>query len=247
MVTSDKRREYIEIYLQGAEHWRNKEDLLEEALSLSSALMNYLAIAVLEPDGFDGGNLVELKNDFLTVMSRYDEAVHKLIAGVNAGEYSASSVSGAYVHLVLVHAAWALGKYDLGTRFARIAKYAVSFKRGTPFWREYTAAINQLIDGQPYATPDLNLRGQEKYWQHYLHLIGAATQGRDMSKVIADIDQAFGKRNADKRIKDDNYELEGSAIHPVQWDFRKTGLLAYITSPSCSKTPFHVNWAETDL
>ena len=75
----------------------------------------------------------------------------------------------------------------------------------------------------------MKLRGQERYWMEYLHLIAAATHGLDdLTDALAKVDAAFAKRNTDKRIKDDNWATEGSGWLPVKWDYRREGLLRYI-------------------
>ncbi len=74
----------------------------------------------------------------------------------------------------------------------------------------------------------LRLRGQEVYWASYLNLIEAANNRRNLDEAISQVNQAFAKRNVDKKIKDDNYETEGSGSHPVKWDYRRDSLLAYV-------------------
>jgi hypothetical protein len=41
----------------------------------------------------------------------------------------------------------------------------------------------------------------------------------------ARLEQLFQARNADKRFRDDSYEIEGSGNTPVGWDFRLASLL----------------------
>lgn len=228
MVNQQKRQEFIEVYRQGAENWRSKGNLIRETKSLSSLLMNYLAMAVVECGNSDEAKAWWSKHEAFPVLERYAEAMHSLVGKVDAGEVPGSTIAGNYPHLVFTHLAWALGKFPLGEMLAGIASRSDVLELSTPFWQEYAQAIDALVTGHPYTAGDLAVEGQEEYWKSYLHIIEHATNNRDIATAIADSDEAFTRRNSDTTIKDDAHEIEGSGGHPVRWDFRRDGLLSFI-------------------
>ena len=71
----------------------------------------------------------------------------------------------------------------------------------TRFWREYAQGMGSLVRCEPYKLPELKLRGQERYWVTYLHLIEAATFGKDLEGPKTMVKDAFASRNTDKRIQ----------------------------------------------
>lgn len=228
MIDQKKRQEYIEIYRQGAENWRNKGNLIRETKSLSSLWMNYLAVTVLECNNSQAAKEWWSKHNAYPILERYAEAMCLLVVKVDSGEVPISTIAGNYPHLVFTHLAWALEEFNLGMTLANIASRPDVLELSTPFWQEYAHAINALIAGRPYSSIDMEVEGQEAYWEHYLHIIESATNQQDISIVIADANKAFIHRNSDTTIKDDAHEIEGSGEHPVLWDFRRDGLLSYI-------------------
>ncbi|QDU14180.1 hypothetical protein CA11_19840 [Gimesia maris] len=228
MVNQQKRYEFIEVYRQGAENWQSKGNLVRETQCLSSLLMNYLAIAVEKYDDNDEAKAWLITQEALPTLERYAQAMQLLVAKVDSGEVPASTIAGNYPHLVFTHLAWALGEFALGERFSGIASRSDVLELSTPFWQEFSRAVDTLVSGHQYTVGNLAIKGQEKYWRTYLQLIEVATNGQELSTAIAEIDDAFARRNLDKTIKGDAHEIEGSGGHPVQWDFRRDGLLNYI-------------------
>jgi len=228
MVNQQKRQEFIEVYRQGAANWQSKGNLVREAKSLSSLLMNYLAMAVVECSSLDEVKAWCSKHEVSPVLERYAEVMQLLVGKVDSGEVPSSTISGNYPNLVFTHLAWALGEFDLGEMLGGIASRQDVLGLSTPFWQEYSKAIDALIAGRTYIAGELNVEGQEVYWNTYLHLIERATNNQDVSTAIADVDDAFLRRNSDKTIKDDAHEIEGSGGHSVRWDFRRDGLLNYM-------------------
>lgn len=228
MVDRAKRQEYVAIYEQGATAKRAQGDLLGEQRSLSSLWLNYLAMAVVECGDVDEAQTWWATNAPATLLARYAEVTQECVAQVDAGVAPASTIAGNYPHLVLTHLAWALGDFPLGEQFAEIAVRPDVLPLCTPFWREYAHAIAALIAGRSYSAAAIKLKGLEKYWHAYLPLIDAATNAQDLAAPLFEIDEAFRRRNADKRIQQDQYEIEGSGGHPARWDFRRDGLVRYL-------------------
>ena len=88
-----------------------------------------------------------------------------------------------------------------------------------------------LLRGQEFHARELKLGGLEKHWIAYVHLIEAACNGDSLDPPLAEIDTLFARRNKDKRIID-WYQIEGSGVQPVKWDFRRHSLLNYINRAS---------------
>lgn len=230
MVDQQKRQEFIDVYRQGADQWRAKGNLVRESRSLTSLLMNYLALAAVQCRHEEDARLWFAEREVLPVLKRHIDVLHLLVDQVDAGETNATAIAGNYPHLVFVHLAWALGEYELGERLTAIACRPDVLKLSTPFWCEYAAAIDALVGGRVYVAGEHVRKGKAGNWNAYLQLIQYATNSSDLTIAIADVDAAFVRRNGDKKSKDDAYEIEGSGKHPVQWDFRRDGLLRYIYS-----------------
>ncbi len=211
-------------------NWREKGVLSREANSLSSLLLNYLAIAVDECSNIEEARAWFASQDYASVLARYQDVLASLTARIDAGEVPSSTIAGNYRHLVFTHLTWALSDFGAGKHCARIAARSDVLELSTPFWCEYAMAIQKLIDGEPYKIGDIDVQGQEGYWLSYLRLIERATNNQETASAVAAINDAFARRNLDITIKDDAHEIEGSGGHPVRWDFRRDGLLSYIGS-----------------
>lgn len=230
MATQEERREYISSCLRTADDWGKKGNTAWEERCLSSALMNYISLAVMEcRDGQEAREWL-IAEGFRTVAARQESALKELVAAIDAKKLPSSALGGSYTHLVLTHIRWALGDFAAGEEVAEIANHPNVLELSTPFWTEYARAIDALINSCPYTVSDLSLKGYERYWVQYLRLLELATKGQDTDAAVVSIDKAFRTRNSDKSNKDDAFEIEGSSIHPVFWDFRRDGLLNYIRS-----------------
>lgn len=227
MPDIEKRLNYIDIYRQGRDHWRAKGDRIREASSLEALLLNMLAIAVGKFPSADAASdwlgRQELKDHLL----QHLDLLEGLVRDLQNDKISASSIGGNYSTLALSAFAWAIGEYEIGERYVRAMADARLLKLSTPFWREYQRAVESLMDNNPYSANELKTRGLETYWRAYLELIERLTDGQDTAHAISVVDEAFARRNADKRIRTDGDEIEGSGMQPVLWDFRRDGLLAY--------------------
>jgi len=115
-----------------------------------------------------------------------------------------------------------------GESYVKIAVRPDVREVSTPFWYEYSLALESMVLGKGYCANEFQPHGQEKYWMGYLRLIESASNGWPLDDAIAEIDRLFTIRNTDKSIKDDVYQIEGSGEYPAKWDFRRRGLLNYI-------------------
>ncbi len=222
------KMQVIQMSLKNAHDWEQKGEPVWVDSCLSMALMNLLSIAVEEYADHSSAAKWLLSNNVHSILRRSHENVTRIIDAVKAGRLPCSTIGGNYPYLVYAHLSWALQDYPIGESFVTIAERKDIAEISTPFWCEYARGMGSLIRGQPYEFRKLKLRGQEQYWVSYLHLIETATNGRNVDELINAVNQAFVRRNLDKKIKDDNYETEGSGGHPVKWDYRRDSLLAYI-------------------
>jgi len=229
MATEEQRRECTSDSLQTAKNWRDKGNVAWEERSLSSVVMNFLAIAVETCGDISEANKWFAKeSEFSTVLSRYAGVLSELVDQVDAARVPPSIIDGNYPHLAFAHLAWALGDFSLGELLTRIASRPDVMELSTPFWQEYAMAVMTLVSDRPYTQGRISAQGQEEYWLPYLHLIGQAANNDDTCPAIAEIDDAFAGRNSDKAIRDDAHEIDGSGLHPVRWGFRRDGSLNYI-------------------
>lgn len=234
--------QFIQSALQIAESWEAKgsdrwENRAWATRSLSSALMKLLSIAVTQFSTQTSAVTWLAENDARAVLQRTLEHLQFLIAEYDAGRLPASAYGGNYPHLVFAHISWAIEEFSLGESFVTISKRQENLELSTPFWREYGIAMGTLVERLPYTFPELPLRGQERYWSTYLHLIEANYIGRAPTEAFCGIDEAFRKRNSDNRISDDRYEIEGSGRHAAKWDYRRDSLVTYIAY----RYPFNTN------
>ena len=215
--------------LRTVEGWKKKGETGWVSRCLSSALLNYFSIAVTD---YDNGTLACAwlrRENIHRLLSDYHDAIVMLCSDVDARRIPDASLGGNYTYLVVAHFAWALGETRLGEYYVEVANRGDVLNVSTSFGREYARALTALVMKQRYHQAECSPRGQEKYWITYLQLIEAATGTYDIAHSLKELDAQFRSRNADATILDDAYEVEGSSIHPVRWDFRRFGLINYIT------------------
>lgn len=222
------KMQYVEMYLSNAHNSKQKGDVLWTGRHIEGALMKLLSIAVEEHA--DHATVVKwlLNKGVHSLLRRYHKNLVEIIGEVDAGRLPCSTFGGNYPHVVYAHLSWALQDFPMGESFIAIAERKDSAGISTPFWCEYARGMGSLVRGEPYQMRKMRLRDLEQYWVEYLPLIEAVTNGRPVNEALERVDQAFAKRNSDKRIKDDGDETEGSGRHPVKWDYRRDSLLGYI-------------------
>jgi hypothetical protein len=218
----------VQTSLRIADDWQKKGQPAWVSKCLSSALLGYLKIAVTEYGDPSSGVAWLASQNVVGVLQKQFDTLRALEAEVTAGRLPISVVAGNYHPLVYAHLAWCLEKFDLGCSFVAFAERKEVGELGTTFWREYARGMGALVKREPYHPSQLRLKGQEKYWMTYLHLIEAARSGLKVDDVVAELGKQFAARNKDKNIKDDVYQIEGSGNRPVKWDFRRQGLLSYL-------------------
>lgn len=218
----------IRMSLDTADQWERKGEPGWVDKCLSAALMNYLSIAVEQHSDLKNARAWLVQQEVVALLQRHRTNVEILASEVDAGRLPSSVIAGTFHLLTLGHLAWSLEALTLGEWFIALSQRRDVLELSTKFWREYARGIGCLVRREAYKAADLKLRGQEKYWMAYLRLVETATQRSTLSNALADIDKAFAARNGDKRIKDDNYETEGSGLHPIRWDYRRDSLMEYI-------------------
>jgi hypothetical protein len=220
--------EAIHSSLRIADDWQRKGQPTWVLKSLASALMAYLSIAVTEHEGPASG-VAWLRDEKVTsILGRIREVLQRLAAEVEAGRLPSAVIAGNYHALVYAHLAWCLDEDELGEWFVAFSERPDVGEMSTDFWREYGRGMGALVREEPYQPIEMHLRGQEKYWMAYLRLIEAAANGQRLEGAIKEAERFFAQRNADKSIKDDAYQIEGSADYPVRWDFRSKSILNYV-------------------
>jgi hypothetical protein len=218
----------IQMSLDTADDWERKGEPGWAQNCLATAVMNYLSLAVEEYPEMRSAVAWLDRCGVGNLLQRVLKNTQVLADRVEAKALPSPALGGNYHYLVYAHLAWALREFDRGEWFVAFGQRGDVLQISTPFWREYARGMGALVKGQAYESASLKLRGQERYWVSYLQLIEIASRGEDLTDALAGLDRAFAARNADKRIKDDSYEIEGSALHPVRWDYRRDSLLGYI-------------------
>lgn len=213
-----------------AKGWEQKGQPVWVLRCLTSALMNYLSIAVeatSEPaiarDWLEGQGVPVL-------LKSYCQSMGNALGQVDKKKVPASVVGGAYSHIVFAHMCSLLGMVEEEGFLAAVAVRPDVADISTPFWQGYAKTFHALVSHEGLADANewrgQEFRGQEKYWQGYFLLMTAAITKGDVSAALRTVDELFPARNRDASISDDNYEIEGSGAHPVKLDFRKAALLA---------------------
>jgi hypothetical protein len=229
-INMSKKMAVVQMSLKNAAAWEAKGESAWADSCISMAVMNLLSIAVEEHSTCANATGWLRNMELSSLLQRALTHQASILREVDAGKLPISTLGGNYAHLVYAHLSWALEDFQIGEFFVKIAERKDLTQISTPFWREYARAMGCLVRSESYEMRPIRLRGQEEYWAYYMRLIQAVCNGRDPNDALAEVSQAFVRRNADTRIKDDNYESEGSGIHPVKWDYRRDSLLAYIAS-----------------
>ena len=226
---ANKKLESIQRSIAQADTWEKKGEIGWVRNCLSSAVMNYLSLAVTDYEDLPGAAGWLRQHNVDALLRRELNVMMSLATEVDSGQRPSSMIAGTYSYLVYAHMAWALDNWELAQSFISIGARSDVLELTTKFWREYTRAVIALVHSEGYEmNKGLKLKGQEKYWVVYLCLIEAVTTDGDTEKTITEINRLFVDRNQDKRIKDDNYQVEGSGLYPVRWDFRRDSLLNFI-------------------
>jgi len=217
----------IEQTLRVADGWEKKGQPAWTIKSLNGALMGYLSLAA-EKFSTDDEAVIWLQSKSVDAVMHWEKRTLEVLASqVDLKKLPSSVIGGNYSSLVHAHLAWAMGDISLGDFFVGFSNRADVKGASTDFWKEYSRAMESLASSSPYRRQPLQLHGLEVYWEKYLTLIESMSDLRKMDALVREIEVSFLERNSDTLIVDDGYEIEGSAAHPIKWDFRKAGLLRY--------------------
>jgi hypothetical protein len=167
------------------------------------------------------------QNRLVELLEKVVELNKFLLVEVAAGRYSTTIIGGTYELILFVQFCWLLRRHELSNVFLEFAALEGIQKTQTKFWAEFYRAICSLIKNEAYEPVNLSLKGLERYWVTYLFVISDITNKRDPGVSINEMKRSFEKRNRDKRLKDDIYEIEGTAWCPAKWDFRGESILLY--------------------
>jgi hypothetical protein len=214
--------------IKQARKWESKGETSWAYRNYASALLGQLSSAVTEHEDASEGI------DYLTAagaqgtLAKCRELSSQLFAALRDGRTSASTIGGNYQLLVLGHVSWLLGSDE--DHFVVCAAHKDIQAISTRFWREYCRAITCLVERQRYEpTPPPRLAGMERYWAVYLEVIKEITHDGGGYDSWPATDEAFVKRNRDRRCaNDDVYGVEGSAHLPARWDYRMESLARYV-------------------
>lgn len=213
-----------------ANNWEAKNQPAWVVRCLSSALMNYLSVAVCEMNRADEAQEWLRMNQVEKVLDRYAESFRKVVSSIERGTLPASVLGGAYGHGVMAHLSTLLGAPEAAKLFALIGSNSETAKISPPFWAIYAECLHSLLSGEKKPA-SLNKRNvQEKFWVSHLSLMNAAMIGGSLEQALRDVEASFAMRNREMPAADDPYEIEGSAQRPALWDFRKEAILIVVRS-----------------
>jgi hypothetical protein len=92
------------------------------------------------------------------------------------------------------------------------------------FWGAYADGLSALLQERPFGMAGLKLSGFQRSLEPYLHLLAAFAAGADPADALRSVDEAFQKRQVDKRSTDWT-GVNGDGNRPVRWDFRRTAIV----------------------
>jgi hypothetical protein len=208
-----------------ADDWERKGELTRVQVCTDGALMGYLQHAVRKPGRAEALAWLN-EHGFEPLLNRSSRNLKSLCDEVDAGRQPSSVIGGNYRLLVRRDLSGLLGDYELGSWYLAVARRPDVLERSTPFWREYSRAVEALVEGVPYTPERLELRRRhEKCWSSYLSLIEAGSRQEPLDAALRAVEDSFLDRNEHGSIEDDSYGIEGCAGDPVCWDFRCDALL----------------------
>jgi hypothetical protein len=211
-----------------ADDWEKKGEFTWVQVCMDGALMGYLQHAVRKPGRAEALAWLS-EHGFEALLNRSSRNLKRLCDEVDAGRQPSSVIGGNYRLLVRGDLGWLLGEYELGSWYLAVARRPDVLEISSPFWREYSRAVEALAQGVPYTPENLKLRRRhENCWSHYLSLIAAASRQEPLGAALRAVDDSFLDRNEHGNIEDDSYGIEGCAGDPVCWDFRRDALLECI-------------------
>jgi hypothetical protein len=222
-MTEAEREQSVSSTLAIADDWKAKGNVRWELTNVSSALDDYLSIAVTYRDTVAGGIAYLREKGCPELLARSAALNDQLIAAFAAGARNAAVDND----VTPAHLAWLLDQPALGDHILDVVRDPQIARHWphTKFWAEYDRAMACLVARTPYTPQPPKLRGYEKCWAPYLDLVAALTQGQDPAPALAACAASFERRNGDKRLTDWK-QHDGDGRLPVRWDFRVPSILA---------------------
>jgi hypothetical protein len=221
------KQKNISTNLEYAHQCEKEHDLTGARDFYGFAVTECLSLGVSAYPNKDQAVAIFSQYDLVNLLEKVAEINTLLLNEVATGKYSPSVIGGTYILIVFTQLCWLLRAYELGHVFLNFASIKGIQKTSTKFWAEFYRAINHFANKESYDPIALPLRGLEKYWAVYLPVISDVTNSRDAKASVAEMESSFDKRNKDKRIKDDIYEIEGTIWCLAKWDFRGESILLY--------------------
>lgn len=215
----------IEMSLKSAAGCEQKGNRNLAAWNYSTAIFAILSHAVSALPSFAAAKPFLDEQRTTEWLDRFNTLTALVFKEIEEGNAPASAIGGNYHLLAFAHVASLLDEPTLMDSMVTLANKAEVAKLSTPFWNAYAQSFACLRQHTMFNIPELKLRGQERYLIRDLALMQAVATGSNTSVPLGALDKALSERNADAKIKDDNYDVEGSARHPVQWDFRRESIL----------------------
>jgi len=187
----------------------------------SNVIFGCLSIALTEGESVSEG--IDLMNalnmgDHLVYFCKHLDVVWELVL---KNELSNSVIGGNYDLLVFSHVAMILGYKKEALMLADISYSKELEGFGSKILNLYAEYYHSILNNKPIKASNIvTKRGLESYWGDYLVLMEKISLNEDISEIREYIAERLVDRNSSKLIKDDWYEIEGSHLHNVQWDFR---------------------------
>ncbi len=209
-----------------AEKAASEGDIAKSPNLFVRAAMDFLKIAVSEFEGLDQARGFLAQEKVPALIAEGAKGYEKFLSEIRSGRALRKDMTGEYVFIAASHLALLLGLDGPARTYSRLAVAPETIVGKLPyFWNGYAESYAALLDGKPVRVPGFKkLRGEEKYWIHYIELMALLSQGDPPGEKVEELRALFLKRQSDKRIND--WEgLEGDGKRPVKWDFRLEALL----------------------
>lgn len=216
----------IQSSLKTARDWDAKKNANWASRCYAGAMMAMLSKSLIMCDNSRDGIEMLFASGGHQCLHDLHRSTLEVRADVVAGKLPWSVFGGNYHLIVFSHVAALLAEVQISKEFLSLANQKELAQLAGKFWASYACGLLCLVRQETFNIPTLKLRtGLEQYWVRYLNLIRLMSMGHDTSECLKEIDDGFIARNQNSKIKDDQYEIEGSAQRPVLWDFRKEAIL----------------------
>jgi len=217
-IDSDRKREFINIYLEGAKDQLDQKKYNLALTSFCQAITAGLSIAVSSTDNVDEGIAV-LKG--LNIGPLVKQSLELIPQAVRMEDASA------FNHITLAHVAWLLDMDEVGKEIILESSKDTYF--GTKFLAQYVRVLLNFSQLNSIELKPLKLKGIEKYWAEYLKLMMALVSGVsvDIKQQLNTSAEMFVARNKDNRLNGGGHEIDGVGKCPVKWDFRLVSIVAF--------------------